>query len=119
MKRSVLAVCFLFVSISACQPQKNDYKVVRELGQVMMNNYIYEDIGDRVNSTLLLNLEKGRYLNVTGSDLAELLQADIRSVVNDKHLRVRHSSEPVRKPASREIPNYIHSIGGARDEFSA
>ena len=64
-----------------------------------------------MHDLLLKNLKSGGYDGLGGSSLAEKLQSDARSVVDDKHLRIRFTGAKVNSTKKRTVPQYKHSIG--------
>ena len=71
-------------------------KVVSRLAQVMDRNYVYPDKGKAMKELLQAKLNEGQYDQIsTKKELAAELQADLRSVVNDKHIRVAFDEKRV------------------------
>ncbi|WP_268123134.1 S41 family peptidase [Roseivirga pacifica] len=78
-------------------------KVVRRLADIMKKNYVYPDKGAAMHDLVLKKLDKGNYADFKSpSELAEALDADLKSVVYDKHIRVRFDPERVEAIRNRD-----------------
>ncbi len=85
-------------------------KLVSELSADITENYILEDEAHAMSDLLQARLANGAYDQLALDDeLAARLQADLRSVFNDKHLRIRYGA---RRPSeSIYPPNLPNGIG--------
>ena len=79
--------------------------------QLLLNNYIFEDLAEQMDATVRERLAAGEYDKVEGgAQLAELLTRHLRDVCKDKHLRVLYSAQlrqvperdPDREPSDAE-----------------
>ena len=69
-------------------------EVIVKLASYLKDFYVFPEKGKRMSDLINSNLIKGKYSGINSYDsLAELLTVDLRSVVNDKHLRVRANGE--------------------------
>lgn len=91
--KNAITTFLLGVSLLACNAQVENHlysKLVNDLANDLKENYIFEKEGIAMHDLLLSNLENGNYQKIEkGQPLADVLHNDLRSVVNDKHLRVR------------------------------
>ena len=108
---SLLAILLFSVSCVGQSNSDSNSVVVKALAKALANNYIFEDKALQMQDLLLKNLEVGSYAGLTGVALTDKLQYDARSVVDDKHLRVRFNGVRSSSSRRRTIPRYTHSIG--------
>jgi retinol-binding protein 3 len=94
-------ILFSALSLIAMQHQAQTLDkdpIVKRLAEIMNNNYVYPEKGKEMSDLLIGKLERQEYNHFTNPDeLAAELQKDLRSVANDKHIRVAH--DPVRVKA--------------------
>jgi hypothetical protein len=70
-------------------------EVVEDLAQRLTDEYAHATIGKRMASVIRRRLASGAYDSIASANrFADALQADLRSVVVDKHLRVSFDSHP-------------------------
>lgn len=68
--------------------------MVNRLASIMDNNYVYPDKGKAMHDLIKAKLKEGAYDTYTTEvDFAAALEADLRSIINDKHIRVTHNPE--------------------------
>lgn len=115
MKNSIttlILTCLLF----ACQGQNQSplyTELITDLANNLKENYVFEKEGIAMHDLLLSNLKNGKYQKIEKREpLAEALHKDLRSVVDDKHLRVRYgNNRPSSKFAGRTIKRLPNGIG--------
>lgn len=72
-------------------------RVVKRLASIMNRNYVYPEKGKAMHDLIKKKQEEGAYDSVTDEDaFADQLEADLRSIINDKHIRVRYDTARVR-----------------------
>jgi C-terminal processing protease CtpA/Prc len=103
MKKTITTLC-LSLSLLACQAQESSKlhtELVTELAHDLKENYVFEKEATAMHDLLLHNLANGKYEAAEkGKPLAEAIHNDLRSIVNDKHLRVRFGN---RRPANAKF----------------
>lgn len=115
--RRVVAACCLvvmFSPVSATPPTPSarppvvavdaatHREVVEALAQKLHDDYAHADAGARMAAAIRSKLAAGGYDRVSApEEFASTLQADIRAIVNDKHLRVSFDPRPISQPAQR------------------
>ena len=103
MKKLFLLLLFLGNSFCSTAQEFDRVKVVNRLADLMDQNYVYPDKGKAMHDLLILKLQKGEYDQYsTQSELAEALDADLKSIINDKHIRVRFTPEREEELVGRE-----------------
>jgi hypothetical protein len=69
--------------------------VIDEVARLLTEHYVFPEIAVRLAGLLQRRLAEGAY-DVDGEeDLSRVVTADLQSVNDDKHLRLRHHAEPV------------------------
>lgn len=72
----------------------NKQAVVNRLANIMNRNYVFPDKGKAMHELIKKRFEEKAYDQfTTESAFAEALEKDLRSVINDKHIRVTHNKE--------------------------
>lgn len=81
--------------------------LISELSDDIRANYILEPEANAMSELLQRKLESGEYDNLPMDDaLANRIQADLRSVFDDKHLRIRYgANKPSRNSYPPSLPN--------------
>ncbi len=91
-KRTVLLLPLLAVSFILNAQTLVTESVVKSLANLMNENYVYPDYGKEMYELLTGKLNKGEYNQYkTKKELAEILDKDLKSVINDKHIRVSYN----------------------------
>jgi len=68
--------------------------VIQKISELLLENYVFEDVGIKCSNYILEHLQKGSYEDYEDYlDFANRLTEDLQKISKDKHLRVR-----VRKP---------------------
>lgn len=76
--------------------------VVATLVSRLNQSYVFPDVARRIDAALQTDLKNGEFEKQrTSLQFAALLTDKVRAVSNDKHLAVRFSPEPARKPANQ------------------
>jgi hypothetical protein len=94
-KLAVFTYLLLFTSFSLlAQGAFDKGEIVNKLADIMNENYVFPEKGKAMHDLIKSNLEKGVYDNInTAEDFAERLDQDLKSVMPDKHIRVRFDAE--------------------------
>lgn len=98
MKKHFVSFFFLlFSAIPMLAQESFDKKeIVGRLADIMNENYVFPEKGKAMHDLLKSKLEKGEYDGITSADaFAEQLDADLKSIIYDKHIRVRFNKERV------------------------
>jgi C-terminal processing protease CtpA/Prc len=71
-------------------------EIVAQTGQLVVEYYVFPDIGERLGEILAARLADGRYAQADGpAALAGLVTEDLQSVNGDRHLRLKHHATEV------------------------
>lgn len=101
--KTQIAILLLFCSLSAFGQDFDKGKVVERLAQIMDNNYVYPEKGKEMKELIQKKLKNGEYNQYnTTTQFASALQSDLRSVINDKHIRVAFDEERVKAIENRD-----------------
>lgn len=94
-KLAVFTYLLLFTSLSLLAQEAFDKEeIVNKLADIMNENYVFPEKGKAMHDLIKSNLKKGVYDHInTAGDFAERLDQDLRSVIPDKHIRVRFDAE--------------------------
>lgn len=98
MTRLLLIPCLLALTICALTAQESFDKafVVNRLARIMNNNYVFPDKGEAMHDLIKSKLKKGEYDAIdTPEAFAEQLDKDLKSIIYDKHIRVRYDVDGV------------------------
>jgi len=90
----IISVLFLSsVTAQDSSPLLNDEmqeKVLEKIGQLLRDNYVYEDVGQACSEFLEEQLEDESYADITHPRaFAKRLTSDLRKIHNDKHIRIQ------------------------------
>lgn len=103
--KTQITTLMLCLALSVFGQDLDKAKVVNRLAQIMDNNYVYPDKGLAMKDLIQAKLKKGEYDQYSSQTaFADALQADLRSVINDRHIRVAFDEERVKAIESRD-PN--------------
>ncbi|MEO8061145.1 MAG: S41 family peptidase [Pseudomonadota bacterium] len=93
----IAAIGSSFASAQVAVPLDADARkeVVEQLANALADSYAYEDIGRKLAQHLRTRLADKNYAAInSGEELATALNADLHSVVPDKHLNVSFDARP-------------------------
>ncbi len=116
MKKYIVSACFLLLSVTSAFAQEafDKTEIVNRLADIMNENYVFPDKGKAMHDLIKAKLQKGEYDQLTSANaFAEQLDADLKSIIHDKHIRVRFNKETVtalqnREPGGgRQIPQHF------------
>lgn len=99
--------------MSAISQIASNEGLVNQLADSLAKLYVFEEKGSEMSSKLKLNFGNGKYDDLKGQGLAEILENDLRAIVNDKHLSIYYG-QPRRTTKPRNIPQYSHSISQSK-----
>lgn len=73
-------------------------EVVRRIGELMKNHYIFTETADKMNEKLTAQFNAGKYEKIDDVyEFSRVLTEDLRSVSEDRHIRVTYSPEGVQR----------------------
>ncbi|MFY0593362.1 S41 family peptidase [Roseivirga sp.] len=102
MKKICVLLFVLSFSLSAQEFDKK--KVVQRLAKIMNENYVYPEKGKAMHDLVLSKLKSDAYSQFnTEQSFAAALEKDLRSVINDKHIRVTFNSERAKAIRNRDF----------------
>ncbi len=102
MKRALLISFLLFPGFFVNAQEIDKQAIVNRLAGIMNRNYVYPEKGKAMHDLIKSKLKNGTYDRLTTEqDFANALQADLRSVINDKHIRVVHDPKRAEAISSR------------------
>lgn len=105
MKKHLLTFCLLLLSVLPAMARQSLDKaaIVNRLADIMNENYVFPEKGKAMHDLIKSKLEKGEYDEIaTASAFADQLDTDLKSVIHDKHIRVRFNKETVSAIQNRE-----------------
>ncbi|MFE1949271.1 S41 family peptidase [Streptomyces sp. NPDC059524] len=70
--------------------------VIDETIRLLTEHYVFPETAEQVTGVLRRRLAEGAYDVDDAEELARLVTADLQSVNNDRHLRLKHHAEPIR-----------------------
>lgn len=101
--KTQITTLLLLCCLSVLGQDFDKASIVDRLAQIMDNNYVYPDKGKDMKELLQKKLKNGAYNQYTSATaFADALQADLRSVINDKHIRVAFDEERVKAIENRD-----------------
>jgi hypothetical protein len=78
-------------------------EVAEKYAQVLADNYVYADLGAKMAASIRAKIKANAYARITSPlEFARALEADARAIVDDRHLRVGFSPQPI--PERRSGP---------------
>ena len=99
------SILLIFCSLSLLGQAFDKAKVVNQLAEIMNSNYVYPEKGKAMHDLIKTRLKNGDYDDIsTASALAKSLDDDLKSVINDKHIRVKYDPDRVSAIENRD-PN--------------
>ena len=99
----VLVMCAGLVAINPSGAQdmlseEEKTELISSVTQILLDNYVFPEVATEIGELLSQQQAKGAYQEVNDPMvLAKLLTADIQSVNHDKHLRVLHEPERIKR----------------------
>jgi C-terminal processing protease CtpA/Prc len=83
-------------------------KVVERIGQLMENHYIFKETGEKMAEKLSAQLDAGRYDKIDDADeFSRVLTKDLRSVSDDRHIRVTYDPAMVKRIRTRQSKSEV------------
>ncbi len=114
MKSTLLIPLFLVFQYCQSQSSNRNVDVINLLNKKLVDNYIFLDVAEQMAHYVRAEYNKGSYSNLDDDQLARQLTIDLRSISNDKHLRIRTSTFTPSNGRRREVPYYTYNIGYAK-----
>ena len=91
MPRILISLLLVLYSVCLNAQSFDRTEVVTQLAQIMDRNYVFPEKGKAMSDLILSKLKKGEYNAIETADaMAKQLDTDLKSVANDKHIRVIH-----------------------------
>ncbi|GAA3225013.1 S41 family peptidase [Actinocorallia longicatena] len=69
--------------------------VIDATTRLLTEHYVFPEVAERLAALLRRRLAEGAYDVADAAELARLVTADLQSVNDDKHLRLKHHTDPV------------------------
>ncbi len=112
LKLIVIFITFILaakISFAQQEPVKFSFdskvkqQTVKKISNLLDENYIFPDLAKKMGTLIKQNLAAGSYDGIDDPmKFAEKLTADLQSVSNDKHIRVRFSPEDAKRLIEQE-----------------
>lgn len=103
MKKILLTLSLCTLSLIVPAQEFDATSVVTELADLMNQNYVYPEHGEAMHTLLMIKLNNGEYDHYeTQKELASALDADLKSVIFDKHIRVSFDPERAEQIQNRD-----------------
>lgn len=105
--RCFLLLCFAASNTTAQHPDQlsnaTKNEVVHAVASQLQEHYVYADSAALMSNTVLQNLKKGKYRQITDPIIfAEQIQRDLRSVCDDKHLLLQYHPPQLRQSSAAQ-----------------
>ncbi len=72
--------------------------VAKKVGKLLLDHYVFPDTADKMQKLLISNLDEGRYNDIDDvHEFAQVLTKDLRSVSEDRHIRVWFDPDAVKR----------------------
>lgn len=105
MRILLITLCLFTLSVISRAQEFDAILVVTELADLMNRNYVYPEHGEAMHTLLMTKLKNGKYDQYKSQkELASMLDADLKSVIFDKHIRVSFDPERAEQIQNRD-PN--------------
>ncbi|EOD68204.1 S41 family peptidase [Amycolatopsis vancoresmycina] len=75
---------------------------VEEVIRRLEGHYVFPDVAAKLAKVLRARLDEGAYADLGDAEFATRVTADLQSVNDDKHLRLRHHTDPVAEDGDAE-----------------
>ena len=75
---------------------------VEEVIRRLEAHYVFPDVAAKLGKVLRARLDEGAYADLGDADFATAVTADLQSVNDDQHLRLRHHADPVAEDGDAE-----------------
>jgi len=75
---------------------------VEEVIRRLEAHYVFPDVAAKLAKVLRARLDEGAYADLGDADFATAVTADLQSVNDDQHLRLRHHADPVAEDGDAE-----------------
>jgi len=112
LKLFIVIITFILaakISFAQQEPVKFSFdskvkqQTVKKISNLLDENYIFPDLAKKMGTLIKQNLAAGSYDGIDDPmKFAETLTADLQSVSNDKHIRVRFSPEDAKRLIEQE-----------------
>ncbi|MEQ8362250.1 MAG: S41 family peptidase [Cyclobacteriaceae bacterium] len=86
----------MIATVSCSQPQsigqesKKQNDIIENIVTQFNNNYVFPEVAEEMGAHLYNQLEKEAYAGLDSKEFAAQLTEDMRSITNDKHVRINH-----------------------------
>ncbi|MBO3699637.1 S41 family peptidase [Roseivirga sp. E12] len=103
MKKLVILSALIISTFAVSAQDFNKKKIVNRLADIMNRNYVYPEKGEAMSELIKGKLKDNAYEQFTTKEsFADALQEDLRSIINDKHIRVVFDSKRAKSIRNRD-----------------
>jgi hypothetical protein len=72
--------------------------IAKKVGKLLLDHYVFPDTADKMQKLLISKLDEGKYNDIDDvHEFAQVLTQDLRSVSEDRHIRVRFDPDAVKR----------------------
>ncbi|HEX3185003.1 MAG TPA: S41 family peptidase [Pyrinomonadaceae bacterium] len=109
----LLLLTFALANIACAQPEQPDLtidaatrtQVIDSILKRLNDSYVFPEVAKKMEQSIKDRATKKEYDQITSAkEFATKLTQDLQAVSNDKHLRVRYSSQPIPERGERREP---------------
>jgi len=97
-------------------PKPNRDELLTEISKKITDNYIFPDVANAINSTILSEIKSGHFNNLSNKDFASALTTSLRTAGKDKHFYVKYlddyhpETNKVNDRKQQELDNVSNSL---------
>ncbi len=100
-KAVLLSLTFTLFTAPSFSQNLDKEAIVSKLADLMNRNYVFPEKGKAMHDLIKANLKKGEYADIVDNNaFADRLDADLKSIIHDKHIRVKFDPERIEKMKS-------------------
>lgn len=104
MKKTFFSFLLLGLAFSVSAQDFSRDAIVNKLADLMNRNYVFPEKGKEMHDLIIGRLKSGEYESLSSETaFASELESDLRSVINDKHIRVSFNPERVEAILDRDF----------------
>lgn len=104
MKKFLYLLFFTVLSTALSAQDFDKAAIVNRLADLMNQNYVFPEKGEQMHDLIKGKLRSGAYMSFEiERTFASELESDLRSVINDKHIRVSYDPERVQEILNRDF----------------
>ena len=107
----IIRIVVLFLAVNIAYSQQNNFifdakvkqQTVKKIVNLLNENYVFPETAKKMSELIKTKLLAGGYESIDDPmKFAETISADLQSISNDKHLRVRFSPEDAQRLLEQE-----------------